>query len=75
MGTNFESRVAEISNRFAVLAGEIGLAPPMHRDALIAELKKWHELQLNNLVTDARLDEAKRITARITAIFESRPAS
>ena len=69
--TSLEDRISQISNRFASLVHDVRLAHPMHADALIAEMKKWHELQLTNLVADARLDEARHITERIDAIFES----
>jgi hypothetical protein len=68
---NLDDRIAEINNRFAALVGDIRLAHALNADALIAEMKKWHELQLKNLVADARLDEARRITERIKAIPKS----
>jgi hypothetical protein len=68
---NVEDSIAAITNRFAALVHDIRLAHLTHADVLIAEMKRWHGLQLRNLVADARLDEARRIAERINAIFES----
>jgi hypothetical protein len=68
---NLEDSIAAITNRFAALVHDIRFAHPTHADALIAEMKKWHGLQLRNLLADARLDEARHIAERIDATFES----
>jgi hypothetical protein len=63
---NLEDRIAKIDDHLFALLGDIQLFHPL------ADVRAWHRKQLQNLVMDARLDEARYLTDKINAIFDSK---